>query len=585
MRSWLRNGVVGLALLAFAGGVLGAESASAQATERFRVMVTNLMPVDDANKRFGRDLAKELRDLINQLPTHQPVEEDEVKDAADRYDIEYDELNCIQAQQLASMVDAGIVFCGEVTENRDDRTFSLSGIQFAVPGDSPFRIDDSTWDRDDPELAAEQIANQFNTFVTASRRAAFCGDYFEAQDWESAEENCLAALEINPDHIQVLFVYANVLFQQERLQEAYDATNQVMELDPLHEDALQLAGYVAAQLGMADAAREHYTEYLRLDPNNSNIRMRVAYDLAQAGDPEGAMLLTEEGLALDGENVELLLRHASFATRVAQDRLAAAGPDAPLSMENAEFFRKAQTSYQAVYEVQGIEMDAGHLRNMIATFNELGQVDEAVAMSEQVLATHDDASFWSLYGDLLKKAERTEDAVAALDAAADRDPSFPNLRARQGTWLVELGRAEDAVPYLQQAVESGEQQADMMARVLFGAGVNDGIQAEPRDLGYALRMFELAMSFGDALSDASVGEINFWRAYALYEQAVEQERPQTLQTAQLTLPKFREAARLFALPGVGAYAQARNMAGNLQQLRDATQQYIEIQEVLIERGR
>lgn len=585
MRSWLRVGTVSVGLLALLGSPLTAVRASAQLTERLRVMVTNLKPLDDANKDFGRDLAKELRELINQLPTHQPVEEKEVRDAAKRYDIEYDELDCVQALQLASMVSAEAVFCGMSTENRDERTFSLSGVQFAAPGGVSFAIEDQTWDRDDAEVAAQQIAAEFDTYVTQSRRAAFCGDYFESQDWDSAEENCLIALEINPDHAQVRFVYANVLKEKGQLEDAYTETRRVMELDPLHEQALQLAGFLAAQLGDEDAAREHYANYLQLNPGNVQVRIRVAYDLAQAGDPEGAMLLAEEGLALEADNVDLLLQHAAFATRAAQDVTAAAEPDAPLSLEGAEFYRKAQASYQTAYAERGVDMDPLHLRFMIATFSELGQIDEAVAMAEQVLETHDgEAQFWSIYADLLKKAERVDEAIVALDETSTRDPSYANIKIRQGQWLVEIGREEESLPYLQESVEKGEKTADEVARVLFAAGVNKGINANPADLGYGLRLILMAKTFESELSEGQAGQIDFWHGYALYQQAVELEKPETLETAQLTLPRFQQAARLFALPRVSAYASSASLEGNLQQLRDATQQYIEIQEAIIQRG-
>lgn len=599
MRSRLRIGTLGLGLLAAAGSPLLAARAVAQVAERARVMVTNLKPLDDANKRFGRDLAKELRELINQLPRHQPVEEREVRDAAKQYDVEYDELDCIQSLQLANLVNAEIVFCGMVTENRDDRTFTLSGIQFAAPGGTSLGIADKTWDRDAPELAAQEIAEVFDTFVQQSLSADFCGQYFDSQDWESAEENCTSALAMNPDHTQVRFIYANLLKETGRLDQAYTETLRVIELDPLHEQALQLAGFLAATLAdpqhglaaprreeMADKAREHYTSYLVLNPGNAQVRMRIAYELAQAGDPEGAMLLMEEGLAIEPDNVDLLLQHASFASRAAQDRIAAAGADAPLSAEAAELYRKAQRSYQAAYAERGIEMDSGHLRNMIAIFKELGQIEEAVEMAERVLETHDsEAQFWSLYADLLREAGRLDEAILALDETAARDPDYQNVRARQGTWLIEAGREDESLPRLQEAVENGEQTADAIARIPFAAGYAKGINAEPKDLDYALRMIGLAKTFQDELSEAAAGEIDFWHGYALYEQASEQEKPQTLQTAQRTLPKFQQAARLFAQPRVAAYAEAQSISNSLQQLRDATQQYVEIQEAIIQRGR
>lgn len=582
MRSRLRIGILSLGLLALAGGPLLTAHAGAQVAERARVMVTNLKPIDDANKNFGRDLAKELRDLINQSPRHQPVEEGEVRDATKQYDIEYDDLDCTQSLQLASLVNAAIVFCGTSTENRDDRTFTLAGIQFAAPGGAALTIEDKTWSRDDPEMAAQEIMGAFQTFVQQSLAADFCAQYFDSQDWESAEDNCTRALDMNPDHAQVRFIYANVLRQTERLQEAYTQTLQVIELDPLHEGALQLAGFLAATLDMPDQAREHYSAYLVLNPGNAQVRMSIAYDLAQAGDPEGAMLLLEEGLALEPDNVELLLRHAASALAAAQKLQMEAAGDAPLSAEAAQFYRKAQASYQSTYAVQGVDMESTQLRNMIATFRELDQLDEAIAMTERVLETHqDEAQFWSDYANLLNRVDRVEEAIAALEETEQRDPGFANVKARQGTWLIAIGREAEALPHLQEAIEKGEQSADNIANTVFAAAVEKGIQVQ--NWPYAIETMRMAKTFDAELTEGTRGRLDFYFAYSIYSQAVLEQEAQNLNSAQLTLPKFQEVRRLLGQAHVVAFA-SESQGQQFQQLRDATQQYIEIQEAIIQRG-
>ncbi|MDE2980137.1 MAG: tetratricopeptide repeat protein [Gemmatimonadota bacterium] len=582
MRSWLRIGIVATGALVLLFGPLLAAPASAQVSERFRVMVTNLMPLNDANDDFGKDLAKELRDLINQFGTHQPIDEREIRDAADRFDLDMEDLDCVRSQQLAGQINANVVFCGTYTEDKDADTFSLQGIQFAAPGGLTFMIEDKTWHKDDHEVAAQEIAGAFETYVDQLRTAQFCGDYYQSKDWEGADRTCTAALEMNPDNSQVRFVYANVLFQTERLEESYRETLQVIEADPLHEGALQLAGYVAASLELNDEAREHYSAYLALNPGDAIIRMQIAYDLAQAGDVEGAMLMTEEGLAIEPDNVELLLRHAAFATRAAQDITARAEPGAPLSAEVAELYRKAMGSYEVVYEVQGDEMEVGHILNMIAGFTELEQLQDAIDMAARALETHgDDASLWSRYADVLKRAERVEEAIAALNEVEARDPGFANVKARQGSWLLETGQEDDALGFLLEAVEKGEQTADAMAVLLLANAHSKGVV--PKDWGHALRVIGLAKSFENEVAEGTRGQLDFWHGFSLFNQALEQERPQTLETAQLTLPKFQQAARFFVLPRVAAYAEAN--AIGLQQFRDATQQYIEIQEAIIQRGR
>ncbi len=580
-----------MAAVAVAGSPILATSAEAQAAEPLTVMVTNLRPLEDADKDFGRDLAKELRDLIKETPGYQPLEEKVVRDAARQYDIEYDELDCIQSLQMAPLVSARVVFCGQSTENRDDRTFTLSGIQFAEPGGTSFTIDDRTWPRDDAEEAAQAIAQEFNIFLELQRAAIFCGQYFESGDWEASEQNCLRALEMNPDDAPVRFVYANVLKEKGQTDAAYAETQRVMELDPLHEQALQLAGFLAATLGHNEESLEYYKQFLVLNPGNAQVRMRIAYDAAQAGNPEGALLLAEEGLEIEGDNVDLLLQHASFATAVAQNRVADAEPNAPMSMETAELYQKAQQSYQKAYAERGIDMESGHLRNMIAIFKELGQLDEAISMAEQVLETHDDeAQFWSLYADLLNEDGRVDEALAALDETVTRDPAYQNVRGRQGTWLVTAGRADESLPYLTQAIETGERSADDVSRIFFADAVNNGINASPTDLPYALRLLEMARTFEAELSEGAVAPIDFWEAYAIYQGADASykaldtsNRQASVALANRLMPELRRASRLFALGRVAEYA-ATISGVQLQQFRDATQQYIEIMERTIQRG-
>ena len=200
-------------------------------------------------------------------------------------------------------------------ENKETKEFSLSGVKFAAPGGTQFAIEDRTWGEKEYETAAAEISGTFETYVTQLRHAAFCGDYYNSKDWSGAETNCLRALEMNPADTQTRLIYALVRKEQGRDQESYEEVLKVIETDPLNEDALNLAGHQAAILERPDEARQHYTRYLQLQPENAPVRMRVAYDLATAGDSEGAMLLIEEGLQLDDTNVEMLLQHASFATR------------------------------------------------------------------------------------------------------------------------------------------------------------------------------------------------------------------------------------------------------------------------------
>ena len=83
------------------------------------------------------------------------------------------------------------------------------------------------------------------------------------------------------------------------------------------------------------------------------------------------------------------------------------------------------------------------------------------------------------------------------------------------------------------------------------------------------------------LSEAMVSQLNFWHGYSVYQIAVQEQEPQTLASAQSSLPKFNEAISL--LQQSGDYPSSVNV--NLAQLLENAQTYIDIQDAIIRRGR
>ncbi|MYG80334.1 MAG: hypothetical protein F4187_00510 [Gemmatimonadetes bacterium] len=175
------------------------------------------------------------------------------------------------------------------------------------------------------------------------------------------------------------------------------------------------------------------------------------------------------------------------------------------------------------------------------------------------------------------------------------DPNYQNARARQGSWLIQAGREDEALPYLQQAVEAGEQSADQVANIIFATGYQKGVAPGQQAIeagtsplehwDFAIKLFGMAKTFDGQLSEQRSGQVDFWYGYSLYQKSVVLEEPQTLQTAELTKPLFEQVKEILAQEKVAGYAAAAGLAGNLAEVRDATERFIEIQEALIERGR
>ena len=584
MSSWLRIGIVGAGALAVMLGPLLSTATSAQEGRR-KVLVANLLPREDADDDFGKDLAKALRELIDELATHQAVEEKEISNTAKRFDLDMKELDCVRSQQLSRQLGANIVFCGSYTENRQAKTFTLTGVKFVPTDGAPLEIPDKTWPEDDYRLAAQEIAGLFNTFITRLHWAVFCGDYYNTKEWDRAEKYCLDVLEQAPNDTQVRLILAQVYRQSERLDQAYDEVLKVVELDPLNDEALRLAGWLATSLGRTSEGRAHNEAYLQLNPGDTGVRITIAYEMAQAGDPEGAMILMEEGLAIEPENTDLLRRHASFAIAAGQ---ALQEEGQPLTAEATQFFEKGSESYRKAHEVLGEDMDGQDLYQMIATLNVMGRLERAVELAEEALVTHGDAAnLWFLMGTVLNKLGRVDDALQALDEAEARDPNYENLKAAQGQWLLAAGREEEALSVLLEAVERGEQPADVIADLFFGAAVSKGLQLEPRDYDFALEMIDMALTFEPELSARTLGRLVFYKALSIYQQAYIQQTPQTYDSAQLTLSKFKEAQSLLGLGHVVDWVAGapERTQQSYREMRDRVVQFIEIQELLIQRGR
>jgi len=569
--TWLAAALV----LAPAGGV------QAQEMGRFRVLIPNFEPLQGANKKFGEKSAEELRELINTLATHQPIEKKEIEQNLKRFKMKMDELDCIRTRQLASQIDAQVALCASYAEQGGQ--FVVNAEFWDVASGESFVVDPTNAAEKQEQIAAQHIFDSFDRYVQQVRFAQFCGEYAQSQQWDNALRNCDQALELNPNAVGTRYQRARILYESNRYPEALEELERVLGLNQFHEDALQLAGYISAKEGNDDQALNYYQQYLELNPGNAAVRMRIAYDLAQAGDPQGAMQLIQVGLDVDPENPDLWEQYGGFAfaaaLEIAQSSAVGAENGGGVAPEAIEYYRKAIDAYNKVFAVKGADTPVGHLRNIIVAHIQLDEMDQAIAMAQRALETHpQEDALWSTYADALQRSGRLDDAIAALDRVKEINPSYPNVSLRQGNWLIQAGRIADAVAVLQSSAAEDPERADQAARLIFADGYSKGVQKN--DYGYAVRVFTAAKELPN-LKPEMANQLNFWHGYALFQGAVKEQEGQTLQTAQSTLPKFQQALRLFGQ--VGNYPRSVNV--DISQLQGNTQTYIEIQEAIIKRGR
>jgi tetratricopeptide (TPR) repeat protein len=573
-----------LVIVASAAALVVAPAAvAAQDGGRFRVLIPNFQPLQGARDNFGRDAAEELRDLMSTLVTHQAMERREIENEAKNLNVEMRDLNCITTIQLASQIRVPVAICASYTETAD-RTRTVNASIRDIAAGEEFALDEFTvGDRDGDKEAAQQIFAQFDRYNNQVRATAFCSDYAASQQWEDALRQCDAALEINPDAIGTRYLRAQLLRELERNDEALGEAERVLQADPFHEGALQLAGYIATVSGDAEAGRGYYRQYLDINPGQVAIRMRIAYEIAQAGDAVGAMEFIQVGLDVDPENADLNDQYGNFAFTAASDAQSAYEMSTPgaegLAPEAREFYRQAIAAYMKVFAVRGAEMPEGRLRNIIAAHIQLEEFPQAIERGAQFLETHPESEvLWSFYADALQRGGRLDDAIVALDHVLEINPTHPNAALRQGNWLIQAGRVPEAVAKLTEYARQNPSQADQAGRLVFGDAYTNGYQKE--DYQYAIRGFTAAKQI-PGLSEGLMRQLNFWHGFAVYSRTLPQAEPQTLASAQATLPGFQEALRL--VQGTGEYASSAGI--NLQQIVDATSQWIEISEMLIQRGR
>lgn len=573
----LRSNVIAFGVAVFTAPLLLASPADAQQNGgRYEVVIPDFQRTDDARGDFGEDAANRLRDLIDDLDTHRPVDRDDIEDALDRFDTRMSDLNCVLTRQLTSQIGAQVAACIEYSSAGGDQVEVAATFVDVASGEAfeiePFAIRD----RDD-RGAAQRIFDAFAGFVEQSRASAFCRDYASSSLWDSAEEQCLRSIELNPEAEASLYTLARVYMEQEEFEESLERLEQLLEVNPSHENGLNLAGFVAAQLGREEEARQYYTDYLQWNPENAQVRIRVAYDLAQAGDPLGALQLIERGIQLDSANTDLYLYRGNFAFSAGEQARREAGTDS-ITAEVEELYRTALGAYERVLEDDSVEVVPSQLRNASAAYLQLGEEAEAARFARTALDEFpEDASLWSVYAEALRAQDRIEDALAALDTAQSVDPDYPNVAARQGRWLLDAGRIDEAVPYFRRAVERGEQTPDAMANTVFSVAHSQGVQRG--QYSFALRLIGIAKDFDVGAETRE--QLDFWHGYSLLQRGIGVQEPQNVSTARQALPMFQQARRL--LQASQGYARRNNI--NVQQLLSATDQYIDIQEAVIRRGR
>ncbi len=576
IRYWGGQGLaVAAASLVFAAGTAVAQDGGSGG--RARVLVAPLQVDGAVKKDFGKKIAEDVRDGLEEIPTLIAIEWNEVKDELRRLKLKEEDLGLIQWRQLAGRLNADVVMTGVVGSAAGGNQVSVSFVDsksgdevdvpgFIVPGDGG----------DDVKQAAGVIVTAFGDQVDYRRALLFCQDYLAAEQYDDALRNCDEALSTNAESTTGHYLRGRVYMGLESWTEAADDLAIVIENNSAEVDALNALAYVYAQMGDMERAVELYREYLNFNPGDASVRMTVAFELAQAGGEDEAIDLLQEGIAIDSTNAELWEFLGNVAlkkgTTAAEDAMEDTG-----AIADEAAVRLAVEAYDHVLELKGEDMNPEILRNVIAANLELGDFDAALTFADRAQALMpEDAGLWSIRSDIYGRMERYDDAVAALDRTLELDSAYPNAYLRRGFLKLRSGDSQGGTTDLETAVAQGAD-VEVVAGQLLARGYNDFFKTGRYN--EALAMFEVGTDL------ASAGRVRdqlyFFTAYGYYQQGVSidgsNEANEACQPARRALSKFQQV--LPNLDRAGA-EQPQSQA----QIRESTDVYIYRQEQIIRKN-
>lgn len=559
-------------------GLPAAASAQDAGGGRAKVLVVPIEAERGVKDDFGRKVAEEVRERLADLGTLTAIDEDTVEDELDRLKLDEDDLGLVQWRQLAGRLDADLLLVGTVSRSSNGFSFNVAFIDARTGDSSPipeFSVQDDGGDGE--REAATQIMQAVEGQVEYQRALLFCADYLGSEQYEDARRNCEQALEHNPNSMQARYLMGRVHMGQEEWAAAKEHLDAVIETNPAEIDALNSLAYTEAQLGNRERSMQLYREYLGFNPDDPSVRMQIAYDLAQAGDYDGAIALLEDGVARDSTNADMwrFLGDVSLnkgttddVQQVADagDAQATAAATTSSEIANEDAIGRAIEAYEKVLEIRGTETDPQILKNVVAAYLQLGDIDEAARFAEEAEEQlPEDASLRSLKADVRARDGDYEGAVAAMNEALELNPELRRGLAKRGFFKLSAGDEEGALEDLRAAVERGED-PEVVTGQLLSRGYNDHYKNGRYD--QAIDLFEVASEFAEP--GPTLQQLYFFIGASHYQVGVEidqNNRNDACQPARRALNRFQQV-----VPNL-------NRAGDTQpeiqaQMRQTTEEFI-----------
>jgi predicted Zn-dependent protease len=253
---------------------------------------------------------------------------------------------------------------------------------------------------------------------------------YKSGAFRAAADSASEALKLDSDSLPAnLFLGASLLGLRE-FARAVDPLERVIAANPNERNGRLMLGEALLGAGRSADAVDHFKAVSEMLPANP----RVWYGLAKTYEGIG-----RKGLASD-----------------AWERLKALPPSLQSHMHSAELHIAALRWREAALEWQEalkLEPENASVRLGLAWSQfRSREYDGALLTLKPLLAVSANAEVPFLYGASLLNLQQPEDAMPHIQAALARDPGLLPAQAAMGQALLQIGKAEQAIPLLEKSL-------------------------------------------------------------------------------------------------------------------------------------
>lgn len=97
-----------------------------------------------------------------------------------------------------------------------------------------------------------------------------------------------------------------------------------------------------------------------------------------------------------------------------------------------------------------------------------GQVGDAIELYKRSIAIHPTAEAFTFLGWSYSMMDRLEEAIEMCHKAIELDPSLGNPYNDIGAYLIELGKMDEAIPWLEKATQAARYQSPQLPHLNIG---------------------------------------------------------------------------------------------------------------------